>query len=105
MINQDLFVCALSISEVKFCLGRRAKREVIRTGKWLNFQPNQSRIVSFNFNSCISFLIKVEHLKSYKAGTEKTGSMGDLFTHANLKEGNSSFYYYRVRRTATTTPI
>jgi len=37
----------------------------------------------------------VEHLKSYKAGTEKTGSMGDLFTHANLKEGNSSFYYYR----------
>jgi len=37
----------------------------------------------------------VEHLRSYKAGTEKTGSMGDLFTHDNLVEGKSHYYYYR----------
>ena len=40
-------------------------------------------------------------LKSYKAGTEKTAMMGDLFTHKNIEPETASYHYYLVRSATT----
>ena len=47
-------------------------------------------------------LCQVGHLASYKPGHEIERSMGDLFTHHNLDEGNATYHYYRVRSDTTT---